>query len=119
MSRYRKGIGRRGEAAALTFLQQQGYALLAANYQTPTSEIDLVVKDRETICFVEVKTRSGIAKGRPKEAVNAAKQQKIRQGAAFYLKAHGLDRVKLRFDVIEVMIHGGLPPDITHIKAAF
>ena len=62
----------------------------------------IIAKDHETLCFIEVKTRSSIKKGLPKESVTPSKQNKIILGASFYLKKNRMLESRIRFDVIEV-----------------
>ena len=52
--------------------------------------------------FIEVKTRTNLNFGRPKEAVNEPKQKHIYQSTRFYLYLHNLNNAFVRFDVIEV-----------------
>ncbi|OGR21324.1 MAG: YraN family protein [Desulfobacula sp. RIFOXYA12_FULL_46_16] len=98
----RKFLGREGESAALEFLQTHGFKILETNFRTRAAEIDMIAKDHETLCFIEVKTRRSIKKGLPKESVTPSKQHKIILGASFYLKKHRLLESRIRFDVIEV-----------------
>ncbi|MCP4720089.1 MAG: YraN family protein [Desulfobacteraceae bacterium] len=97
-------IGQSGEKAAAEFLCQKGYTLVEKNYRTPTAEIDIIAKDGDCICFVEVKTRTSIKKGLPKESVHHAKQLKLVSGASFYLKEKKLFNHRVRFDVVEVFL---------------
>lgn len=111
-------LGRAGEDAAAQFLISKGCTILEKNFRTRRFEIDIIAKDGNTFCFVEVKTRSNLKKGLPREAVMPAKQQKIIMGAAFYLKQHRIINQPIRFDVVEVMMAGGTA-QITHIPNAF
>ena len=55
-----KALGDRGEAAAAQYLRKRGCQLLASQWRCRYGELDLVARDRDgTICFVEVKLRSG------------------------------------------------------------
>ena len=75
--------------------------------------------DGKTLCFVEVKTRSNLSMGLPREYVNAAKQERIRKTALFYLSEKELD-CPMRFDVAEVYQSGsGALERIEYIKNAF
>ena len=103
----RKAFGQKGESAAISFLQANGFNILETNFQTRAAEIDIIAKDHETLCFVEVKTRRNINKGFPKESVTVSKQNKIILGATFYLKKNRLMESKIRFDVIEVLEKDG------------
>jgi putative endonuclease len=98
----RKQLGNKGEAGAISFLKRQGFKILETNYRIRSAEIDIIAKDHNTICFIEVKTRSGLTKGLPREAVTRTKQKKIIQAALIYLKKTGLTEAKARFDVVEV-----------------
>ena len=99
----RKNLGRLGETAAITFLQAKGFTILETNYRTKSAEIDIIAKDKNFLCFIEVKTRRSLKKGLPKESVNCSKQKKIITGATFYLKEKKQMNSRIRFDVIEVL----------------
>lgn len=111
-------IGKTGEKAAADFLIKNGYALLERNFRTRAFEIDIIARDREYLCFVEVKARTGTKKGLPREAVDHAKQQKMIMGANYYLKQQDLFNHRVRFDVVEVMLRDRTP-ELTLIKNAF
>lgn len=105
-----KALGDRGEAAAAQYLRQRGFALLASQWRCRYGELDLVARDRDgTICFVEVKLRSGSFAGLPREAVDRRKQERLRAAAACYLSQHDLD-APARFDVAEGLYGWGSPP---------
>lgn len=111
-------IGQSGEMLAADYLSEKGYILLERNYRTRTAEIDIIAKQGDCLCFIEVKTRSSLRKGLPKESVLHTKQQKLISGATFYLKEKKLSNLRVRFDVVEIMItHDN--PAITLIKNAF
>ncbi|MGM0655267.1 MAG: YraN family protein [Thermodesulfobacteriota bacterium] len=98
-----KQLGKKGELAARQFLLSRGYKVLASNYSTPQFEIDIIAKDDDTLCFVEVKTRTGLKKGLPREGVTPAKQKKIIMGAQYYLSLNKITNTRVRFDVVEVL----------------
>ena len=110
--------GRRGERAALFYLWRHGYRLLCRNYVSGRHEIDLVMRDgrSDMLVFVEDKTRSRLDYGRPAEAVDAKKQRFLRLAAQSFLKSRGWSDCPARFDVVEVMLPGGV---ISHIPDAF
>jgi len=114
----RQTLGEQGERAAITFLKTREYTILETNYLTKSAEIDIIAKDNDCICFIEVKTRRSIKKGLPRESVNYSKQKKIITGATFYLKKNRLMESKVRFDVIEIFEKNG-NFDINLIKHAF
>ena len=87
-----KALGDRGEAVTAQYLRERGYALLASQWRCRYGELDLVARDRDgTICFVEVKLRSGDLVGLPREAVDRRKREKLRAAAEAYLSQHGLE----------------------------
>jgi len=109
-------VGRRGEEAALRHLEQKGYRLLARNYRSGSREIDLVLRDGETIVFAEVKARSSLRFGTPGEAVTGAKRKLLTLAAEAYLAEHDLFDAPARFDVVEVYLSDGY---VRHIENAF
>lgn len=114
----RKAFGQKGESAAISYLQTNGFNILETNFRTKAAEIDIIAKDHETLCFVEVKARRNINKGLPRESVTLSKQNKIILGASFYLKKNKLMESKIRFDVIEVLEKDG-SLEFNLIKNAF
>ncbi len=112
----KRALGKAGEDAVLSFLKKRGHALLARNYRAERCEIDLVMRDGETVVFVEVKARSSTRYGLGREAVTAAKQGNILRAAKHYLMENALFQAPVRFDVAEFDPTNG---EITHIKNAF
>ena len=110
-----KASGDWGEALVAGYLRRQGYAIVAAKYRCRFGEIDLIARDGETLCFVEVKERGGTEHGLPREFVTAAKQRRLRTTAQFYLASHDPDAV-CRFDVAEVYADQGRTPEGTRIE---
>ncbi len=116
-----KTIGDYGEKFAVKYLKQNGYKILERNYKTRFCEIDIIAKDGDTLCFVEVKTRSNTDYGLPCESVGYRKRSKIISGASYYVSSKMLD-VAVRFDVAEVYLkEKGIfkNPEINIIKNAF
>lgn len=114
----RKALGRRGEEAAAEFLVSRGLRVLDRNRRTPFGELDLICRDKKTVVFVEVKTRSSNAFGRPGEAVGRRKQEKMARAALSVLAEKGWRDAKARFDVVEVFWENGRP-EIVHLRDAF
>jgi len=108
--------GRRGEAQAAGYLKGAGYTLIARNVRVGRDELDLILKQNETVVFAEVKTRKNERFGRPVSAVNPAKRRKLSRAAVRFLKKHKLRPTYIRFDVIEVV---GEEPHIRHLKNVF
>jgi putative endonuclease len=114
-----RSSGARGEELALRYLTHRGYVLIERNYRTRYGELDLILRDRDTLVFAEVKLRRGLGFGDPLEAVTPRKQASIRSMARQYLR----DRRPgffdtLRFDVVGIVLLGNTPR-IVHVKDAF
>ena len=104
-----------GEALAADYLRQRGYRLAAHSYQCRFGEIDLIAWDGDILCFVEVKTRTNLSCGLPREYVTPQKQQRLRKTAAWYLMVKDLD-CPARFDVAEVYADGPHPQKAARIE---
>ena len=100
-------------------MASKGYAIVACNYKNYLGEIDIIAKEKQTLCFVEVKSRSSAAFGLPKEAVDARKQRKISQVAVTYLKERQLLNQACRFDVLSVLKDTHNQSQFELIKDAF
>lgn len=91
--------GTEAEHAARGFLEQQGLRFVTANYHCRRGEIDLVMRDGETLVFVEVRLRSNPRYGGAAASVDYHKQKKLVSTAEHYLQTSGFDG-PARFDVI-------------------
>jgi putative endonuclease len=109
-----KSTGQFYEQQALMYLQQQGLTLVQQNYSCRFGEIDLVMREQQTLVFVEVKFRRSNHFGGAAAAVTLAKQQKLTRTALFYLQAVGQQHC--RFDVVAITEQ---PAEISWIKNAF
>lgn len=96
-------LGARGEEAATRFLRRRGYEIVERNWACFAGEADIVAIDGEVLVFAEVKTRRGIERGFPSEAVDRAKQERYERIALAYLRDHCTDEVVVRFDVIAIV----------------
>jgi len=104
MTKERISTGKMGENMAAEHLASLGYEIVARNFRCPLGEIDIVARDRDTLVFVEVRSRRTDSYGSPMESVGLAKQKKLSIVAAYYLNRHGLDGIKARFDVVAVKL---------------
>lgn len=113
-------IGKIGEGIARCYLLESGYSILETNYSTRYGEIDIIAKDRQTVAFIEVKTRRKVNFGYPREAVNWHKQLKIKSMAEYYILSKKLQDTPMRFDVIEVFLdEDNNAKSVTILKSAF
>src|SRR5512134_2500280 len=94
----RQRLGRWGENLAAVHLQAGGLTIVERNWRCAGGEIDLVVRDGETVVFVEVKTRRGRDFGAPEEALTPHKAQKLMQLGEQYMADRDLDDVDWRID---------------------
>lgn len=111
--------GRLGERAAKRCLKRQGLKFLTANYRSDRGEIDLVFRDGDCLTFVEVKTRSSEEWTRPAAAVNRRKRRLLTLTALDYLRRLKHPLVKVRFDIVEVLLQNGNVREIRHLPNAF
>jgi putative endonuclease len=113
-------LGARGEKLAARHLRRCGFKILYRNFRgRQGGEIDLVCRDRDTLVFVEVKTRTREDFGRPLEAVGQKKQRRISLGALAWLRLLGNPDILFRFDIVEVTIAEEAAPKIELIRNAF
>ena len=108
-----------GERAARRHLQRQGLKFLTANFRSQRGEIDLVFRDEDCLAFVEVKTRSSEEWTRPAAAVNARKRRLLSQTALDYLRLLKNPQVKIRFDIVEVLLADGQVHEVRHLPNTF
>jgi putative endonuclease len=118
MRNWKQKFGEQGETLAAKRLKKAGYKIIETNYRTRLGEIDIIAKDKDTIVFVEVKSRRSVNFGNPKQAVTLRKQKKISMVALYYLKTTGQSNAKARFDVVTV-ISSQDRPQVEIIKNAF
>ena len=111
--------GKLGEQAAKKHLRRTGLKFLTANFRSPRGEIDLIFRDGNCLVFVEVKTRSSEEWTRPAAAVNAQKRRLLSRAALDYLKLLKQPRVKMRFDIVEVLLRGGAVGQVRHLPNTF
>ena len=98
----RKQTGDAWELTARRWLEGKGLRFVAANVRGRGGEIDLIMKDGQTIVFVEVRYRQSSRFGGAAASVTLAKQQKLLQTAHLWLARHNgsFDTVDFRFDVV-------------------
>src|SRR5271168_5200425 len=111
--------GELGERAAKNYLRKRGLKFLTANFRSERGEIDLTFRDGDCLAFVEVKTRSSEDWSRPAAAVNAERRRRLSQCALDYLKLLKNPPVKIRFDIVEVLLADGEVSEIRHLPNTF
>ena len=118
MSKQNLYLGKSGEEIATCLLKDNGYKILARNYRTKLGEIDIIARDKDTVCFIEVKTRNSDRFGFPVEAISISKQRQISKAALMFLKQNNLLDKKARFDVVSIICSENTPK-LDLIKNAF
>lgn len=116
----RKVRGQWAESAAVAYLTKEGYEIVARNWRCRFGEIDIIASYKNTIVFVEVRSRMGTRFGSIRESVDAKKQRKVRSIASLYLHGIGHPDRPVRCDV--VLIQWITPPDqyeLTHMQGVF
>lgn len=115
-------IGQQAERMARRHLETQGLIFITQNYRCRRGEIDLIMRDKSTIVFVEVRYRSNNNHGSSAESVTVQKQQRVIMSAEHYLHKHtDLRRHSCRFDVVALCQDSKNPATlhINWIKHAF
>ena len=118
--------GQLGEAYAAAYLKQLGYRLVAANFTLPVgrnlrgaivnAEIDLIAYDGDTLCFIEVKTRTSDWFAPPQVNVDLRKRRQITRAARVYRHMLGIEREAHRYDVVTVVLNGDSTPQIELLR---
>jgi len=131
--------GKLGERAAKKYLQRQGMKFLTANFRSERGEIDLIFRaaDRiprksfqirnlkfrrngtDCLVFIEVKTRSSEEWARPAAAVDKERRQRLTRAALDYLRLLKYPPVKIRFDIVEVILHDSAVREMRHLPNTF
>jgi len=111
--------GQLGEREAKKHLKRLGMKFLTANFRTERGEIDLVMRDKDCLVFVEVKTRSSEEWTRPAAAVDRERRQRLTRAGLDYLRKLKNPKVKVRFDIVEVLLQDGAVREVRHLPNSF
>ena len=119
-------LGRYGEKMARRYLRRHGYRIVKKNFVAEMNEIDIIAENKDTLAFVEVKTRTigheNPNEPRPASSVDGKKQRGIIKAASFYT-AYNPSRLRKRFDIIEVYVNSEngkySVAEIKHLKNTF
>lgn len=103
-----RAMGNAAERHAEKHLCTQGLRSIARNFHAPGGEIDLIMRDGETLVFIEVRFRQDNSRGNALETVTTQKQARIRKAASYFLQQHpDMAEYPCRFDVV------GIEPDVS------
>jgi putative endonuclease len=111
--------GELGERAAKKYLKSKGLKFLIANFRSPRGEIDLIFRDADCLVFVEVKTRSSEEWTRPAAAVDATRRRRLTRAGLDYLHLLKNPPIKVRFDIVEVLLETSAVHEIRHLPNTF
>ena len=98
----RRDTGIRGEKLAQDFVRKKGYRILETNYRCPEGEIDIIARDKDSLVFIEVRTKTSLAFGSPEESITPAKKERMKATAWHYLQNHDNLPSLWRIDVVAV-----------------
>jgi putative endonuclease len=113
-----KLVGEKGEEIAVKYLKKKGYKIVERNYQSRIGEIDIIALDKNTLVFIEVKSRYSQRYGDPIEAVDNRKKEQISKMAKMYLNRKRLWHLNCRFDVVSIVFKEN-KPIVKILKDAF
>jgi putative endonuclease len=111
-------LGLRGEELAASYLEQQGYRILARNVRVGRCELDVIAARGRTVVFCEVRARASDALIEPVESIDRAKVAHVRRAAAQWLTSQVTRFEQVRFDAASVVLSGN-EPRLTYFEDAF
>ena len=100
----RRDTGILGEKLAKDFLKKRGYRIYETNYRCPEGEIDIVARHKDSLVFIEVRTKKSLEFGSPEESITPTKMERLRAVAAHYWQTHNNLPPLWRIDVVAVEI---------------
>lgn len=116
MSKLQFGLA--GEQIAVDFLQNKGYKILERNFRIKGGEVDIIALDKQTLVFVEVKTRSSHEYGPPAEAITPPKIRNVVKTAYVYMLFKKLTGQEFRIDAVTVDFTDTAPlPKVEHFES--
>ena len=101
----RRETGALGERIAGEFLRKNGYDILEKNYRCPDGEIDIIARQKDTLVFIEVRTKKSRLFGSPEESITKVKKERLRALAEYYGQNHDNLPLNGRIDVVAIQMH--------------
>ena len=112
----RQAMGAFGEKVAARHLtEERGMTLLERNWRCRAGEVDLLLRDGDTLVVCEVKTRRGTHYGEPLEAVTPEKYQRLHTIASFWMEWTGVQFPDVRIDLVGIDLSKPTAERITHV----
>ena len=118
----RQELGRKGEEAAVKYLEAKGFEIIKRNWFCRFGEADIIARDVDgTLCFIEVKTRRSIEAGLPEEAITYEKRRRYERIALCYMMVSDEwdDNDNVRFDAIGICVTGEHKAMLRHHRSCF
>lgn len=100
----KQDLGRKGEELAVAYLKSKGFRIIARNFRSKVGEIDIIACEKDTLVFIEVKTRWSIKFGLPEEAVTPWKLRSIVKTSQYFKMLHPELPESLRVDVVAISL---------------
>lgn len=111
-------LGKEGEQAAVHFLKSIGCVVVTTNWRIGKYEIDIIAQEKDTIVFIEVKTRKTAAYGHPSEFLSLKQMRNIMEAAEMYMQKNNIT-LNARFDLVTLLKEPSKGFKIEHFPAAF
>jgi putative endonuclease len=96
--------GKKGEALAITYLQQQGFNVLHQNWRYSRYEVDIIAQKDDVLHFIEVKTRRNAQFGTPEESVDEKKISNLMKASEEFQYQHP-EWKRVQYDVVSILLH--------------
>ena len=117
---FRQERGRAAEQMAVAYLRREGYEIQATNVRFKVGELDVVAREGETLCFLEVRSRTSEQFGSALESITPMKRRRFIRAVRWYLARRRRPWLgPMRFDVVAIQHRQGAPPSLTLLRDAF
>lgn len=103
-SQKEREVNERAKKAAVNFLHRRGFEILERDWLCHNGTMDIICRDEDALVFVDVKARADAAKGFPSDKVDQKKRERFEKIAMSYLQGHVEDDMRVRFDVISIVV---------------
>jgi len=114
----KREFGQRGEGYAADYLKAKGYIVVEVNWRCSKGELDIIAREKETLVFVEVRSRHSATTESAFESITPRKREKLIRTAHLYLEAHGLSDQVWRIDAVAVALPAKGKAIIDHVENA-
>jgi putative endonuclease len=115
----RHQLGKDSEQLAVDYLQKNGYTIIQRNYRIRGGEIDIIAKEKNTLVFIEVKSRTTTRYGHAIQSLTRQQQKRLSKTALTYLHQRKIVNHRARFDVVAIQKNQYAGTDIQLIRNAF